>query len=224
MSRFRYAMDISEVPGGFICNPYLFVSFQESAESFLRNAIPGADTLPAFNSWAPEFGKNVVRMVLSEHVQTKMATRMKEALTALGSMLSDLTYDFVDLSHSQTGTTAEKMSFSSCGSDKLLEALNLIIYVMQKSGRRYSAGTILSKDERSTASYTQSQTIRQYVNELCQVDSYRTVLTTQIERLVKFFEKNPDYGGITSIKIDLNLIEVCVQETLMIMSPVLRRP
>ena len=117
----------------------------------------------------------MVRMVLSAHVQKKMATRMKEALTALGSMLSELNYDFVDLSNSQTSTTAEKMSFSSCGSDKLLEALNLMIYVMQKTGRRYSAGTILSKDERSTASYTQAQTIRQYVNELCQVDSYHTV-------------------------------------------------
>ena len=42
-----------------------------------------------------------------------------------------------------------------------------------------------------------------------QIEEYRSVLTTQIERVVRFFQKNPNYGGIKQIKTDLHLIEVC---------------
>ena len=82
------------------------------------------------------------------------------------------------------------------------------MYVMEKTGRRYNNGIILSRDSRSTASYTKSMSIRQYVNELCQVEDYRNVFTAQIDRMVKFFDKNPDYGGIRKIKVDYNLVEV----------------
>ena len=47
-----------------------------------------------------------------------------------------------------------------------------------------------------------------------QIDEYQSVFTTQIERVVRFFEKNPNYGGIKQIKTDLHLIEVYITVSL----------
>ena len=152
----------------------------------------------------------MVRMIVAPQCQPRLAEDIRTGLKNLSAMFADMTYDFVDLAKSEGSSESRKTVTNSftCGSDRLLEAINLMMYVMEKTGRRYNNGIILSRDSRSTASYTKSMSIRQYVNELCEVEDYRNVFTAQIDRMVRFFDKNPDYGGIRKIKVDYNLVEV----------------
>lgn len=146
----------------------IIANFQESAQSFLKNAIPGAAKV-IFENFAPEFGEKVVRIIISEHCDASTACQIRQDLQKVGSMLSELTYDLRDNGpKSQQLNEPEKITFQPNG-DKLMEAIKLMQWIMEKTGRKYSQGLILSKDSRSTSCYTIPHTIRAYLNELCQV-------------------------------------------------------
>ena len=68
---------------------------QESAESFLRNAIPDGEGID-FTRLAPEFGQQVVRMVIAPGCDLRLANQVREDRVNLASLLSDLKYDFID--------------------------------------------------------------------------------------------------------------------------------
>ena len=47
-----------------------------------------------------------------------------------------------------------------------------------------------------------------FLGKLCADPVYKGLITDQLQSVVSFLGANPDYGGIRSIEIDYNLIEV----------------
>ena len=161
------------------------------------------------SSWAPEFGKNVVRILISQHCEATHAERIRTELQRLGSMLSELQYDFVDMQASSSVTEKAVAAPSvPTATSKLMEVINLMNYVMKKTGKRFLGGIIVGKDPRSTSAFTRETSVRDFLNELCEADVYKDTVTPQIDKVVNFFKNNPKYGGIAKIKVDFNLIEV----------------
>ena len=184
------------------------VLFQESAESFLRDTIPGAKDV-TFTSWSPEFGKEVVRMAICPNCPAITAERIRTSIKSLKSMISDLSYDMVDggAKVAENDQTQDRPALPVTKNQKM-QCINLLIYCMHHDGKRFHEGKIVSKDPRSTASFTMVTPLRSYLNKLCESPTYNEVITPQLDHVVSFLERNPDYGGIQRIKYDMNLIEV----------------
>ena len=123
-------------------------------------------------------------------------------------MLAELQYDFVDMQTSSASNNVVPAPSVPTATSKLMEVINLMNYVMKKSGKRFLEGIIVGKDPRSTASFTRETTVRDFLNDLCKIDVYKDAVTPQIDKVVSFFKNNPKYGGICKIKVDHNLIEV----------------
>ena len=165
-----------------------------------------------FGMWDPEFGPNVLRMIITNNGSPVFVQRVRTALKQMGAMLGGVTYDLVDKFEGEVDNINLESSDITClptgRKDKLMEVINLLNFVMDRAGHRFRGGVIVRKDPRSTAAYTIETTVRDYLNDLCSVDAYRHVVTPKIDSTVSFFKNNPNYKGVKQIKVDLNLIEV----------------
>ena len=88
------------------------------------------------------------------------------------------------------------------------DIFSLMNYVMERAGKKFRGSVIVSKDPRSTASFTIESSVRDFLNNLCGVDANRNLVTPQIDAVVKFFKNNSTYKGVRQIRVDMNLIEV----------------
>ena len=162
--------------------------------------------------WDPEFGPNVLRMIITNHGSPLFVRRIRTALNQMGAMLGGVTYDMVDKFEGDVANINPETTDITClptgRRDKLMEVINLLNFVMDRAGHRFRGGIIVRRDPRSTAAYTIETTVRDYLNDLCSVDEYRHVVTPKIDSVVSFFKNNPSYKGVKQIKVDLNLIEV----------------
>ena len=86
---------------------------QESAQSFLRKAIPGGEGVD-FTNFAPEFGQQVVRMVIAPGCDLRLAKQIRQDRLNLASMLSDLKYDFIDKGVRTDSEHVEPVTFQVC--------------------------------------------------------------------------------------------------------------
>ena len=50
--------------------------------------------------------------------------------------------------------------------------------------------------------------VRDFLGKVCKYSSLRDVVTPNLNKISSFLEKNPQYGGISQLEIDYNLIEV----------------
>ena len=156
----------------------------------------------------PEFGTKVVRMTISANCSLNLAVEIRESLKKMKHCPLD--YDLVDNGPKSTSVAlpAPTPGGAPCGKSSLVAAIDLIVYSLQKSGKKYDSLYVRSKCEGSRSAYTLKQPLRDYLVELCEHPLYKNVLTSQINNVIKFLESNPKYRGITCIKVDLNLIEV----------------
>ena len=164
-----------------------------------------------FSMWDPEFGENVVRITITNHGHPMFVAKVRAALKKMCGMITSLTYDLVDKFVGDVENVESEdpvLCVPTTAKNKLMKVLNLMNYVMDKSGHRFRGGVFVRKDPRSTASYTLETGVRDFLNNLCSVDVYRNVVTPQIDSVVKFFRNNAAYKGIRQIKVDMNLIEV----------------
>lgn len=76
------------------------------------------------------------------------------------------------------------------------------------------AGSVYEKDPESTSFYKKTGSLREYLGNLCRLDDYRGVITSQLNSMASFLEQNPSYEGIPNLEIDLNLIEVSIGYTM----------
>ena len=183
--------------------------FQKSAESFLREAIPDAADVN-FAMWDPEFGPNVVRMVITDNGSSAFVGKLRTALKQFTQMLPGFKFDFVDKFEGEVSVSESTCSAapSNAHKDRMMEVIDLMTFVMDGRGDRLRNGVIVRRDPRSTASYTVETTVRDYLNDICLVDQYKGVVTPKIDQVVNFFRNNPRYKGVKTIRIDTNLIEV----------------
>ena len=138
-----------------------------------------------------------------------VAEEIRAALTNLGRC--NLDYDLVDhapRNSSAVTTVPPSVGGAPCGQSPLVAAIDCLCYALDKSGKKYADMHVRSKHPGSVSAYTIKQPLREYLGELCKIPEYKSVLTNQINQIVNFLKSNPSYGGIKSIKIDLNLIEV----------------
>ena len=122
-----------------------------------------------------------MRIIISSHCDSSMADQIRADLRKVGSLLSELSYDLRDNGPRADGSVVrpEKLSFQvQAQGDKLIEALNLMQWIMGRTGKKYAYGVVLSKDSRSTTCYTIQHSIRAYLNELCQVFIYLIIHLT----------------------------------------------
>lgn len=103
---------------------------------------------------------------------------------------------------------AQGSSGISSGKSKMVEAIDLLVYSLQKYDKKYTYMKVLSKHPESQSAYTEATALRKYLGELCVIPEFKNVLTGNLNNVVNFLESNPDYGGVPKIKVDLNLIEV----------------
>ena len=164
-----------------------------------------------FAMWDPEFGENVVRLIITNNGHASFVVKIRAALKKMCSMLTSVTYDLVDKFVGNVDGTTSDDSPVLCVpvvKSKMMEVLNLMNYVMDRSGHKFLGGVIVRRDPRSTAAYTLETSVREFLNNMCSVDVYRNIVTPQIDSVVKFFRNNPSYKGVKHIKVDMNLIEV----------------
>ena len=118
-------------------------------------------------------------------------------------------YDFVDLAVTEPVIQPVTTPGPSFGQTKLVEAMDLLIFSFDEFSCRYNGGFVYEWHEESSMTFKRKGTVRQYIGELCGSTVYREVMTNQLNAIVLFLQNNPDYKGMHSLKIDLNLIEVC---------------
>ena len=148
-----------------------------------------------------------MRMTISKNCPPKEAQGIREALARIKYI--NIEYDMVDHGpKTDLGKATSSIGGAPCGKSPLVDAINLLCYTLEKNQSKYFDLHIRSKAKGSRSSYTVKKPLRDYLGELCIVPEYKYVLTGQINNIVKFLTANPKYQGITSIKIDHNLIEV----------------
>ena len=119
--------------------PFFFLQLQESAESFLKEAVPGAnDDSVIIQKWDPEFGPKVVRVTIAENASTAFATNMRRALLEIS--YTRFEYDLVDLGPKEGDEDEEEAvrPFKpSLRNSRLVEAIDLFIHSMMEFNYRY---------------------------------------------------------------------------------------
>jgi hypothetical protein len=129
-------------------------------------------------------------------------------LHAKGTMvLKSLTYDFNNMK--ENVVPSAKIVTKSCTKDKMTQCIELLDYIMQKEDKRFYKGVVVGKPHGSLTSYTEETNVRDYLNELCNIPEYSSLITGQLNNVVNFLQTNPSYGGLRHIRRDMTLIEVC---------------
>ena len=152
-------------------------------------------------------------MTITSNCRHELAANIRDGLKRMNHC--NLDYDFVDQGPKTPTTTTVAAGGAPCGRNQLVDGIDLLCYAMEKMGRKYSDLHVLSKHPSSRSAYTIKEPLRDFLGELCVVPEYKSVLTSQINKIIAFLTSNPKYGGISSIKVDLNLIEVCSFSTLL---------
>ena len=116
----------------------------------------------------PEFGTKVVRMTISGNCSLNLATQIRESLKKMKHC--PLEYDLVDNGPKSTNVAVPTPTpgGAPCGKSSLVAAIDLIVYSLQKSGKKYSNLYVRSKCEGSRSAYTLKQHLRDYLGELCE--------------------------------------------------------
>ena len=117
---------------------FLSFHFKDSAESFLREAIPGSTDDSTFNSWDPEFGEKVVRITLLPTASFTFADNVRKGLHAMS--FSSFSYDLVDLGTKDGEAELINSIKPTVGCSKLVEAINLLKYSFKQFECRYKSG------------------------------------------------------------------------------------
>ena len=186
-----------------------FFHLQESAESFITAAVPGAEKVTHFTTThkGPEFGVKVVRITMTERCQYNFAKSFRQALKDINFL--PLEYDFVDKGpKTEAEQHAVTLPGPSVGKSKIVEALDMFIYSLSQYECRYRRGHVYQLNRTSSTTFEKKWDVRTYMGLLCTMQDYRDILTPQLGTVSKFLDANPEYKGIDEVHIDYNLVEV----------------
>lgn len=169
--------------------------------------MPGGEDVVHHRNWCTEFGPKVVRVVLCERMPFDVCTLIRQALRETTSAKFD--YDLVDHGPPEAEDVGNVIvPGPSTGKPKMVEALDLLIYSLRESRRRYRRGSVFKLNEESTMTFESEQNVRDYMGKLCDGEEQRNVLTPQLDRVAQFLLNNPHYRGIPQLDINYNVVEV----------------
>lgn len=121
-------------------------------QAYLRAIIPRSSDV-TFSNIPPEFGRKVVRIIISKNAPQQLAVKLREGLRQVNT-LTAFTYDLVDNGPEEgADTTVSLPSGPSAGRTQINQGLDVLRWVMGEEKCRYRKGRIYKLVEGSTFTF-----------------------------------------------------------------------
>ena len=117
----------------------------------MHATIPQSDGV-TFTNIPPEFGKKVVRIILSKNAPTQLTTKIRAGLVQVNTLTS-FTYDLVDNGPEEGSYVESVPSGPSAGRTQINQGLDVLRWVMDKEKCRFRKGRVYKLVEGSTFTF-----------------------------------------------------------------------
>lgn len=193
--------------------PYAIDIAKESTEAFVHRAFNNfepeggiaSDQGPHFVHSTPEFGKKVVKIVLTENCNSNLAAEFKNGLKQITP--TKFEYDLVDMTIESTDGFFQQSTPTFKGSGTLTQCIDIIRRVMDKQDYRLYKGKIFSKVPESKFTFIYCSPVAQFLDALLANPEFTELMAPNLKRLEEILCR-PGCAIIPQIKINYNLIEV----------------